>query len=145
MPGEIMPTYNYECECGYEFEQLWLSMQEATVHIHAFKCPVEGCELMAQRTLAGHAPAAKFVGHFPGKRIKEVDARKSRQAARIEAKIKSGEMTKQQANDVAKMRDKYAKASPYMTDVKKLKEGQSEADKRKREESQKSFHHELEM
>jgi len=100
---------------------------------------------VAQRTYHGRGPSAHFVGHFPGKRIKEVDARKSRQAARIEDKIKKGEMTKQEAVNMAKMRDKYAKASPYMTDTKKLKEAQSEAEKRKREERQKPFHHELEM
>ena len=140
-----MPIYAYECECGNVFEEFWLSLKDAAASVGSHPCSAEGCKLVASRTYAGKAPGAHFKGHFPGKRIKEVDARKSRLAGRIEDKIKKGEMTKQQAANMAKMRDKYAKASPYMTNTKKLKEAQSETEKRKRDERQKPFHHELEM
>lgn len=140
-----MPIYTYTCEDGHKFDQFWATHAEAEIHIHSSPCSTEECKLMASRSYAGDAPTARFVGFFPGQRIKEVDARKRRQSARVEAKIRDGEMTAEDAHKMAQIRDKYGKASPYMTDVKKLKEGQSEAEKQKREENNKPFHHELEM
>lgn len=140
-----MPQYAYECECGHEFQELWLSFDKAAPFTSEHPCIAEGCGLVARRTYAGGAPSAHFKGHFPGKRIKEVDARKSRQLSRLEEKVRKGELSKQDVDKMAKIRDKYAKASPYMTDTKKMKEAQSEAAKQKREEAQKPFHHELDM
>jgi hypothetical protein len=140
-----MPLYKYQCEAGHEFEQLWLRSDDATVHIHSSPCTAEGCGFVAKRTFAGAPAAAKFVGLFPGKRIKEVSARKSRLESRVDDKVKKGELTKQDVKRMADIRDKYAKASPYLTDTQKLKESQDEATKRQREEDQKPFHHELEM
>lgn len=140
-----MPQYQYECECGNVFKELWFSFKDAEPFTGSHPCPAEACGNVAQRDYSCGPAAAIFKGHFPGKRIKEVDARKSRQEARLDEKVKKGEITKQDVVQMAKIRDKYAKASPYMTDVKKLKEGQSETEKRKREENQKPFHHELEM
>jgi hypothetical protein len=72
-------------------------------------------------------PAVHFKGYFPGKRIKEVDARKGRMERRINAALKSGKMTKRDVQRMAAIRDKYSRGSPYY-DPSKARSQTAEAD-----------------
>lgn len=115
-----MPIYSYECPDGHEHEEYFASFADAEPHVKEHPCPVKDCGQMASKILGNVNFHLK--GHFPGKRIKEVDARKRRQADRLDKKVKSGELTKQDVAKMAKIRDKFAKASPYLTDPTKKSE-----------------------
>jgi putative FmdB family regulatory protein len=99
-----MPIYDYRCEpCDFTQEVIHLMSEEPKI-----TC-AKGHPMVR---LLG-IPSVHFKGYFPGKRIKEVDARKRRQERRVDAMVKAGKMTKQDVRKMIAIRDKYRKGSPY--------------------------------
>jgi putative FmdB family regulatory protein len=114
-----VPLYDYRCEtCDLTQEVIHRMAETPTL-----TCP-RGHPMV--RMLS--APAVHFKGYFPGKRSKEVDARKRRLEQRVEEKLKKGEMTKQDVRRMRAIRDKYARSSPYLDDPAKIKSQTAPAD-----------------
>lgn len=136
-----MPSYDYVCPEGHQHEELFLSLADAEPHQETHPCPE--CAQAAERVISG-GTTLSFVGHFPGERVKLVDHRKARQALRYEAKVAKGEMTEEQVEKAAAIRDRYAKTSPYTLDPKEAK-GKDQETAKKREASTGHFHDEETM
>ena len=135
-----MPIYAYDCTtCKQEFDEFFTSFSVAEKHTKEYPCP--DCEQMSPRVFSGSPPAVTFKGYFPGERVKEVDARKRRQVHRLDQKVKDGELTKHDVNKMAALRDKFASASPYLTDP--TKDGKQ--DPNPEDPSAGHFHHEQEI
>jgi len=122
-----MPIYTYKCPEDHVFDECFLSFKLAEPHKDAHPCTDPDCEAEGKRVHDFSGTALKTVGQFPGERIKKVDARKRRQIQRLDDKVKTGQMTEEEVDRMAAMRDKYAKASPYLTDPQELKDKSAEA------------------
>lgn len=114
-----MPVYAYRCySCEYELRDLVDSM-DLHNRLVGSECPE--CGEKDLKRIIGSNTGISFKGWWPDQRRKKVKARKARQAARIEHKIDQGEMTQQEADQMARIRNKYAKTSPYLTDPEETK------------------------
>jgi putative FmdB family regulatory protein len=130
-----MPTYDYECQkCNHAFEHSQGMSDKKLV-----TCPE--CKKKSLVRLVGGGAGVVFKGFWPGKRVKEVNARKRRQASRLDDKVKSGEMTTADVDKMAAIRDKYASGSPYLMDPGK----DGKQDPTPDDPSAGHFHHEQEV
>ncbi len=111
-----MPSYSYECpKCGHYLEVVQKMSDEKLTD-----CP--GCNQPTLQRLIGSSVSVDFKGSWGDKRRRKVDARKKRQETRPEKPVATGKMSKAQVHQMAKMRDKYAKSSPYLNDPQEQKE-----------------------
>lgn len=103
-----MPLYEYHCEpCEVSRDVRHPITEEPEVVCEACGEPME-------RLIA--AVSFRLHGHWQGEHTKDVDRQLKRQEARLKQKVEEGELTEEDVEKMADIRDKYAKDSPYVFD-----------------------------